>query len=141
MINKLRLLPDMLEAFLSLTLARLIISGPGGKKVLSQFPVASNNSHHSVSEEVEAEAKKVARLLKASARRLPWKSNCLVQSLAATRMLKRRKVPALLYIGVRTENQANLKAHAWVRVGNIDVCGGGIHKEEFKILSLFTIEN
>lgn len=47
--------------------------------------------------------------------RLPW-SSCLSRSVAATRYLRSRGVPATLQIGARTEN--GFAAHAWIAVGN-----------------------
>lgn len=58
----------------------------------------------------------MARVEQAVARRLPFQSNCLDQSLALWWMLRRRGVAADMHIGGRKE-AANFEAHAWVEVG------------------------
>jgi hypothetical protein len=65
-----------------------------------------------------AEAVRVRWALGAAARRLPWRSSCLVRALAGRRMLARRGVPCTLYLGVRRAG-GSVEAHAWLR------CGGG----------------
>lgn len=53
----------------------------------------------------------------------PWTSNCLAQALAAQRMLQRRRLHSLLYIGVAQPADQALTAHAWVRCGKAFVTG------------------
>jgi hypothetical protein len=45
---------------------------------------------------------------------LPWKSLCLSQSIAAFIMLRRRGVPAVMFIGARFEHSL-IDAHAWIQ--------------------------
>lgn len=63
-----------------------------------------------------------------------WDSKCLVQAYTAQTMLKRRNLPATVYLGVAKDDHNKLKAHAWVRCGTIYVTGGNGHK-------LFTVTN
>ena len=56
-------------------------------------------------------------------RHMPWKSECLVRALVARRMLLKRSFASTLYMGVRMEN-GELKAHAWLRCGDLYVTGG-----------------
>ncbi len=55
----------------------------------------------------------IARLTHATARSLPFASNCLDRSLALCWLLRRRGVAAHLRIGARKDDE-KLKAHAWV---------------------------
>lgn len=66
---------------------------------------------------------------------LPWESLCLVQALAARRVLDRRGVPTTLYLGVRREGEA-LKAHAWLRWGSRHLTGGPGH-EAYRVVASF----
>jgi hypothetical protein len=52
-----------------------------------------------------------------------WKSNCLAQALCCQWMLKRRKIPYTIYMGVRNDKDKQLLAHAWTRVGSKIVTG------------------
>jgi len=69
---------------------------------------------------------------------IPWDSVCLDQALSAQRMLARRKISGVLYLGVaKKETEVKgLKAHAWVRTGKYFVTGQAGH-EEFTVVSCF----
>ena len=55
---------------------------------------------------------------------LPWQSSCLVRALAAWMMLRRRHLPSVLQLGVRTGPPAQgLSAHAWLKCGEVEVVG------------------
>ena len=58
-----------------------------------------------------------------AARRVPWRALCIQQGLAAQFMLRRRGIPSVLYYGAAL-HEGGLKAHVWVRDGDIDVIGG-----------------
>jgi hypothetical protein len=69
-----------------------------------------------------AQAREVGWAIQAVARRLPRLCTCLVNAMAARRMLVRRGLPATLYLGVRRA-QGLLTAHAWLRCGDMCVTG------------------
>jgi transglutaminase superfamily protein len=56
---------------------------------------------------------------------MPWDTTCLVQALAAGRMLSRRGVPWDLRIGLCRDETRQLLAHAWLRSGRYVVTGRG----------------
>lgn len=55
---------------------------------------------------------RLGRDIEAIARRLPWHPRCLVQAVAAQRLLRRRGLPAVVHLAVTPGSQ--LEAHAWV---------------------------
>jgi len=67
-----------------------------------------------------------------AANALPWKSLCLSRSIAQFIMLRRRGIPAILFLGVKFSGHSSLEAHAWVDTGpggndkNFDRCGYAI---------------
>ncbi len=65
----------------------------------------------------------------------PWKATCLPQAIAAKFMLRRRGIDSTLYFGVMKENK-ELKAHAWLRVGDFIVTGER-DRQQFKQISTF----
>lgn len=70
-------------------------------------------------------------------RRLPWMSQCLVQAVAVTWMLQRRRIPSTLYFGLAKEEETSgLKAHAWVRSGTKILTGAKQH-DEFTVVATF----
>ena len=58
-------------------------------------------------------------------RRLPWRPTCLVRSVAAMTMLRRRRLPGVLSIGARRPEDEAFKAHAWVVSAGHSVVGAG----------------
>jgi len=68
----------------------------------------------------------------------PWESACLAQSLTAQKMLQKRGVPGVFYLGAAKdeESEAKMKAHAWSQCGESIITGGGGYKA-FTVVSVF----
>jgi Transglutaminase-like superfamily len=66
-------------------------------------------------------SRRVAWAIAAAAKRVPWRSECLEQSIAAMAMLRRRGIASTLYLGMARDP---VTAHAWLRVGDLNVTGG-----------------
>jgi hypothetical protein len=64
----------------------------------------------------------MTRAIRAWSRRLPWRTMCFEEGMAAHWMLRRRKITSALYYGAATID-GELKAHVWVRSGELDVIG------------------
>ena len=69
-----------------------------------------------------AEAVRIRDALDGWGRRLPWRTLCFEKGLAARWMLRRRGLAGTLYYGAATI-AGELKAHVWVRSGEVDVIG------------------
>jgi hypothetical protein len=81
----------------------------------------------------------VGHAIQKAARYTPWESACLAQALTAQRMLQRRKISGIFYLGVMKDaNDRNeqLKAHAWSQCGDVILTGQPGH-ERFTIVSAF----
>ena len=59
-----------------------------------------------------ARAQSIGWAVRAVARLTPWESACLVQAMAAKRMLRRRGIPSTLYLGLARDESRELEAHA-----------------------------
>ena len=68
----------------------------------------------------------------------PWESACLAQSLTAQKMLKKRGISGVFYLGAAKdeESKEKMKAHAWTQCGDAIITGGAGH-EAFTVLSVF----
>ena len=128
-----------LEAYVTLGIMRAAILTVSFKKLtakLEHFPSAV------IPEEVSARqldtAKKIGRIIAAAAAHTPWESACLAQSLTAQKMLQKRKIAGVFYLGVAKDEEAKekMKAHAWSQCGEIILTGGAGH-EKFTVLSVF----
>lgn len=83
-------------------------------------------------------AEKIGKAIRRAASYTPWESACLVQSLTAQKMLRKRGISGVFYLGVRKEeeNPGNLNAHAWTRCGD-RIITGEKGFQSFTILSEF----
>lgn len=63
--------------------------------------------------------------VEAAARRLPWRTMCIEQGLAAQRLLRNAGVDAVLHYGARHgADSGKLEAHVWVSVADETIIGG-----------------
>jgi hypothetical protein len=70
-------------------------------------------------------ALKIGRAVRLAANYTPWDSNCFPQAIAARILLGLYRVPYVLYFGLMREPQTSeIKAHAWVAAGRVNVTGG-----------------
>jgi len=83
-------------------------------------------------------AKQVGLAIVRASRYTPWESACLVQSLTAQKMLQKRDVCGVFYLGVAKdkENNDKMNAHAWTECGNEILTGKRGH-EAFTVVSVF----
>jgi hypothetical protein len=87
------------------------------------------------------QAGEIAWSVGTAARFTPWESACLVQGLAAQRMLQGSGIPGQLVLGVRKlpaeDTSKALDAHAWVICGGKILIGKRGH-EDFTVVSSFS---
>jgi hypothetical protein len=69
---------------------------------------------------------RVGWAVQTAARLVPWRSDCLVQAIAAQRWLGRERRPTQLVIGVHKDAAGRFEAHAWLRCGSVTVTGGDV---------------
>ena len=75
------------------------------------------------------------RALLAWAKRLPWRTMCFEQGLAAHALLRRRGLASTMHYGAATLGD-ELKAHVWVMSGKTEIVGCE-NKEDFGLLARF----
>lgn len=80
---------------------------------------------HLITNKQEAQALRIARVIRLTARYCPWVSNCFPQAITARLLLGIYRIPYSLYFGLFRDPETNqFKAHAWVTAGRIPVSGG-----------------
>jgi hypothetical protein len=89
--------------------------------------------------EALADARCIGWAVAAAARYTPWRSTCLLQVLAAQRMLARRLLPGAFYIGAASGEAGvvGLAAHAWLKCGDTFITGESGH-EQYAVVSSFS---
>lgn len=130
----------ILEAFIALLISGLLVRLiPFGRWAHYFGLVDSETSYQEVSHEREI-ARKVGWAIAASNGVFGNHFTCLMQGIAGKVMLKRRKVPSTLYLGVWTSpdksNKLEIKAHAWLRTGSIILVGQQGY-QRFHVISKF----
>ena len=129
-----------LEAYVTLGMMRTAILTISFKRLtrsLEHLPKKKELTKLS-EEEIETAKRAGQAIIRASAY-TPWESACLAQSLTAQKMLQKRGIPGVFYLGAMKdeEEKSKMKAHAWSQCGDAIITGGGGH-EEFTVLSVFT---
>lgn len=71
----------------------------------------------------EAILQRVKWAVGTASQHVPWNANCLAQAIAATLMLRLRRVAGTIYFGVMKDDQGEHQAHAWLRSGETIVTG------------------
>ena len=85
--------------------------------------------------EGEGIARQVGSAVRRAARHVPWRSRCLVQTMAGKAMLGRRNIQSTLYLGVM-KGEPDIRAHAWLRVGRVTLIDGE-QPDKFTVVSSF----
>lgn len=70
---------------------------------------------------------------------VPWKSTCLTLALAGAAMLRLRRLPGTLFLGVTrsSEKAGSMEAHAWLSAGGIIISGGADHKK-YHLIAIYS---
>lgn len=67
----------------------------------------------------------IKRVIRRANRLAFWKNVCLVSSIAARWMLRRRSIQSEIYFGVKPDEKTKIAAHAWVKSGGIEIVEEG----------------
>ena len=131
-----------LEAGWQLVRARIDTLGPASSytRHLGEMAREADEPSPHATPEQETTAVEIGAVVARAAPWMPFRALCLQQALATRRMLRRRDVPAVVYLGLavdpadRTSSQD--PAHAWVQTGQLIVNGDG-DLERFAVVGTF----
>lgn len=110
----------LLSAQLRLTLFGLKAQGLHGLQPPPASPVIASTRRQAETEWREARA--IAWALSRAAAHLPFEYLCLARALAAKSMLRRRRIPYILHVGV-ARDAGGFEAHAWLEAAGVEVTG------------------
>lgn len=74
--------------------------------------------------------------IRAAAARTPWRSTCLVQSLAGSAMLRRHGLASVVYLGVAKDAGGEFIAHSWLRCGE-HVMTGAVGHQQYSVIAAY----
>ncbi|MCO4846161.1 MAG: lasso peptide biosynthesis B2 protein [Sulfurovum sp.] len=128
-----------LEAYITLGMMRTAILTISFKRLtrdLEHLPQKENIT--ALNDKEMSLAIKVGQAITRAAAYTPWESACLAQSLTAQKMLQKRGIPGVFYLGAAKdeESKEKMKAHAWSQCGDTIITGAKGH-EAFTVLSVF----
>lgn len=69
----------------------------------------------------------------AAASGVPWRADCLIQSMAADRWLRRNGIVADFRLGVISSGNGSILGHAWIELDGV-VLTGGKSVEQYRLL-------
>ena len=115
----------LMKASGELLAARIRLSTVADKRILRELQDQSSvlpNQKGIRSAALDVE--RVSWAIAIAARHVPWRSDCLLQVMAADRWLRQHGLCADFYLGVAKDARGGLMAHAWLRYGDLTVTGG-----------------
>lgn len=114
----------VLEALAWLCWAKLLLRVVPFRWVTPRLGQSRLESSQSVSPQERRVAVRIVWAVQGVAWYAPVRFVCLPKAIATKWMLRRRRLPSTLYIGVQRREQDRMTAHAWVRVGEEILVGG-----------------
>lgn len=105
-----------------------------------QMGVPKKESSSQVEDSIYVEAKKIRSVVMLACKYTPWESKCLVRALLVQHFLKRKKIATTVYLGVNKDDLNHMKAHAWIRCGEMIVTGQ-YEKDHFIQVASFSNES
>ncbi len=110
------------------------------KYLKKQMGIPKTESSYQVDESIYQEAKNIRSIVMLICKYTPWESKCLVRALLVQHFLKRQKVATTIYLGVNKDDLNHMKAHAWIRCGEM-IITGQYEKDHFIQVASFSNEN
>lgn len=119
-------------ALLTSSFKNLVASLTVHREVVGQAPLDTESL---------ALAHRIGWAVRTAARFTPWNSSCLVQVLAAQRMLQKRGIAGAFYLGAATGSEEGeelgMSAHAWLKCDDNFITGEPGH-ERYTVVSSFS---
>jgi hypothetical protein len=108
----------LLEALALLCWARFLVRVVPFRRIAPHLGRPMTESPAGVTEAERRVAWRIAWAVQAVVRHVPLGFVCLPQAMAAKWMLRRRRLPSTLYLGLQRQEEPKMTAHAWLRVGD-----------------------
>lgn len=113
-----------IQAFFYCGVYRLFILKVPFNKLKDKIGTSNAETPETIELKCYSEAKLVSGAVKTAAKYTPWESKCLVQALTAQKLMRKKGIPITMYLGVRKNQDGEMKAHAWTRCGSYYITGG-----------------
>ena len=127
------------EAFFLLGLMRALILTVSFKRLTRALTHAPDHiDQGGLSDSQRHTAQSIGKIISKAAQNTPWESACLAQVLTAQKMLSKRNIPGVFFLGAKRDGpvKEELEAHAWTQCDDLIITGEPGH-ESFKVLSVY----
>jgi hypothetical protein len=116
---------DLFIAVLEVASARVALGRRSAEDLLKE---AQGDGAPQMRAKVGSWVQRISWAVPVAAARVPWRSDCFIQAMAARRWLTRNGVPTVLKIGVCKDPITGFEAHAWLIAEGQVVTGGDISR-------------
>jgi len=121
------MMPDRLEVVVFLFWSKLRLRKQAMAEVRRQWAKGTSIDQDTYSVKQLTTARDLGKRVTQEAKRFPFDFSCMVQSVALMTILRRRRIPADLRIGV-AKGVGGIKAHAWVVCGEEVILDSDLHE-------------
>lgn len=124
-----------IEAIIFLAFARILKGMPFNKiapslgEEMAETTFIANDSKKKI-------IAKISDAIEIMSRNTLWESMCLVQAIAAMKMLRRRQIESTIYFGTARDKSGKFVAHAWLRSGPYYITGAEV-MDQFVVVKKF----
>ncbi len=83
---------------------------------------------------------RIARIVEAVCRGVPWECKCLTEAICTNMILSFYRIPSIFYLGSMIDKHSpnSMKAHAWLTVGEHCIIGGKVADNGYIVTATFT---
>ena len=129
-----------IQAYLLSGIFRFMINFLPFKRIKKFLGEPKLESSYEINPQEYHEVRQIRSIVLLVCKYTPWESKCLVRAMLVQYFLKRKKIATTIYLGVNKDNLNNMKAHAWIRCGEIIVTGQ-YEKDHFIQVACFSNAN
>jgi hypothetical protein len=130
----------LVEAMAWLGIARSAILTIPFRWTIRLFALSPGEAESAMDQPSGDLTKQIGWALRVASARSPWQSTCLAQALAGVAMLRCRRIPATLAMGLAKSavEAASLEAHAWLSCDGTIPTGANGH-ERYSVVAKYTL--
>jgi hypothetical protein len=123
------------EAYTRLGIMRAAIATLSFKRLTHKLEKLNDDASPVIDDDQLVAALAIGRAVRSAANHTPWQSACLVQVLTAQRMLQKRGIGGVIYIGanLNKHDREPFGAHAWLMCYNNFVTGEAGHDQYIQL--------
>lgn len=115
----------VITAFFELLIARIRHGRLAPAAILRELQnQCSTLEHRQTPQQSVLNIKRLSWAITHTARYVPWRSDCLIQTMAAHHWMRRYRLTPDFFLGVAKDEHGVFSAHAWLRHGDLTITGG-----------------